>query len=426
MYNREQITDAFRGVIGVRPSMDYGNERARLDAQIVQSSHDMYINDLHKMFRVENFVDAMDNFYYFDPMPYENGKTFYKGNVVKDLDTGSIYECLKTNNIAPLSDPEYWLETTMISVRFREIINASVHETISDLIEMKKAGRYGRTLKGSTALYRGVGVRSNRIKKSGRFVGYLMRIREDGIIVKLNRIGLQLTDNCVVPIYLYSSDQTFELAKWSFNFNLPGKFKYDDAPHDLILNDAFNYYIIGYYEDDLPPGVDAIEIYNTIFQVSSGCQSCNSSELAQKSVWGPFIEVVPVSIDGAKPENGMTWSEEDMVKHENTNFGLNLAMSFMCDMTNLFIDQIDSFIPAIMAKLQLKLLQELAYKRRNNAAADENQNLAYSILWNDSPKVLSPEQIYHMKLQGLDFEFSGINKRCLPEQFSGSISWGTV
>lgn len=419
MYNRSQITEKFSGLIGIRPTKDVGNRKALIDKDLAISASGHYVNDMTQLFTVENFVNAAEMFAMYDVQEYDPASYYRKGEVVSDEDYCQ-YECLLDNTGEPLSSAQHWKPTTLLSVWFREKYNAAVFETIDALIEKKRAGGYGKLLKGDTELYNGEGVKQNSIKKSGRFVGYVIRLKSSDLNMNIQRMGMQLTGPATVPIYLYHSSQAGHLNMWNFVQSVGGRFNYGDVPPAVDLNIREGYYVIGYYEDDLPVNVEAIKLISNAF-ASGGCSGCGSSG---SRPWSNYISVEPVSVATANKLDGMVWSLEDAVYDESTNWGLNFAMSFRCDMSDLFIRQRDSFVPALMARLRIKFLDALANNTRNNTMGDQVQGMARSAYVAEDES--NPFYLFNKAIKALDFEFSGINNICLPVEIYGQITYGTV
>lgn len=408
MYNRSQVSAAFSGLIGFRPSYDIGNTDALIDQDLFESSSGQYVNDMHELFTMENFANCVQNLAAFTLSNWNVSATYSQGNVVRHL--GKVYQALRPSTGYPVTDIEYWKPTTMLSVWFRDKYKAAVYQLIDKLIEQKRAGEYGRKLQGNTPLYNGEGVKSNRIAKEDRFVGYMISVAERDIAAVIQRIGLQMTESASIPIYLFHSAQFEPVVTWNAETATPGRFSYQNVI-GAELNTNEGYYLIGYYEEDLPAGCQAIRLINQVFY-TGGCGSCNESDRGQRLAWSRFISVTPVSVSDYGAKGQMGFSLEDITEQKDLNFGLNLAISFRCDMSDLFIREKDSFIPALAAQLKVILLEAISMTVRNNQQADQVQVLAYNKLhdWDDPE---NPKIALRRAIKNLDFEFSGLNSICL-------------
>lgn len=398
IYDRTSIVEQFRGLIGFRPTYDSSNTIAKVDSSLAQSYSGQYINEFHSFFTPEILSSVSDNFLEFSVRPYVGGDAYVKGDVVNY--NGDIYQALQaTTGNSPATSTDHWRKTTLLSIWIQNKYDAAVLSTVDAMFEANRLDQYSKQLVASMALYDAEGSKSNTITKSSRFVGYEIDITQANLAVTLQRVGLQITGDTPteVPIWIRYNGEDTEVP---LTFTGKGRFNYNDIP-------AMTFYYgmgpiqIGYYEDDLGAN-SAISLTSDVFS-QNPCYACGSSETGRRGTWGKYIDVIPFSED----------SDGNVTENYATNFGLNLAMSYRCDLSDIIIREKVSFIPALKAMLRVSFLEALAANTRNNREADQTHILAYNQL-NDNTDYFSPRNELKRAIKSLQFEMSGINPLCMP------------
>ena len=394
-YNRSQIVENFRNLIGFAPSYDISNINAKMDESLSVSDSGQFVNDIHTFFTAENFANCSQQFSSFAVALWDNSKSYIKDDIVNYNDT--IYRCLDLSiNEIPVDNNSKWSETTLLSVWFLKKYDAAVLNVIESLFENKKLEGHGKPLRGNTALFNSEGIYTNYIDKSSRFVGFAIDIKEPNLAVTIQRLGLQFTGAATIPMH-YQKNGEDEVV--SLEYSRVNKFHWFD-PAPVVITSSDDSLIIGYYEDDVP-NVKAIKTISNVFSVED-CDSCRGADFGNRKLWDSWISVKPISIlDGVTTE------------HEDTNWGVNLVISFACDLSDIIIREKDSLVPAIKAQLKVSLLESLGESTRNNQQADQISNLAYNQVMNwEDPD--SPKRELKRTISALNFQFSEMNSRCMP------------
>lgn len=395
-YDQSYIVEKFRGLIGFKPSFDIANQIAAIDEDLATSTSGQYVNSLHPLFTPENFASAVQQFSQFTVSTWAIGTPYAKDKLVKY--SGLIYIALRdTTGDQPDTSSDDWKQTTILSVWYRNRYDAAVLEVMDKLKEEKKLEGHGKTLRQSTALLSNDGYSKDTETPSGRFVGFEITLKHPNLAVQLERVGLQLNADATVPIHIMYGDGDQEVE---FAYASPYKrFKYID-----ITTPAFLSYegsaIIGYEEADLG-GAEAIYQGATVLD-DDYCTSCGGVDSGSRSYWSEYVDIKPITI-----------IDDELEYVTGTNFGLNLVLSFRCDLSDLLIRQKESLIPALKAQLKVFLLDDLAASIRSNGQADAMSNLAFSESrdWHDPD---NPKNMLKRAIKALSFEFSGGYDKCLP------------
>jgi hypothetical protein len=394
-YDQSQIVRNLRGLIGFMPSYDASNVKAKVDETLTRSDSGVYVNYLHPFFTPELLTSVAQRFSGFVVKDWSSTVTYLPGSVVKYQNLH--YQCIEQSvTDPPLGSPK-WFETTLLSVWFRNVYDAAVLAVLNALKDRNKIDNHGKEFLGRTLLYTSTGVASDAISKSSRFVGFKINLNQDNLGVYVQRIGLQLTEPVAnLPVHVITADGVDTTIPLSFNGN--NRFTY----HDVTINPFLSgngEVVIGYYEDDLV-GSQAIGFgANTVFS-QEPCYTCGGLDSNSRRTWDSLISVNPFYRVG-----------NDDTEKNDTNFGLNLVMSFRCDMSDLIIREKYSLVSALQAQLKLMLMEAISKSTRNNQEADDAGVIVYNELREyDDPE--HPKRSLNRAITALSYEFSG-NSACL-------------
>jgi len=187
-------------------------------------------------------------------------------------------------------------------------------------------------------------------------------------------------------------------------------------------------YYIGYYEDDLV-GQAINKGYNF---AALPCGSCNN-DLALYNTWSQTVQVTPFYVSAAylvdrlpgDPGGPLLWDYGVEQFTYNNNYGLNLDLSTVCDVTDFLCRSSRVFTSAIVLQVAADVLTELAYSTRNNVVAKEIRDLAESALQDRENKIGIYTKLDNA-IKALSFDFSNLSENCLPCNNKNGLSWGTV
>jgi hypothetical protein len=144
------------------------------------------------------------------------------------------------------------------------------------------------------------------------------------------------------------------------------------------------------------------------------CATCR-----QASTLGRFIDVVAFSVDNSTFD-GKLWDQNNNIYHTDTNFGLNLDISVVCDFTEIFTGHKNEFVNLIKLQFAVDMLREYIY----NANARVNRTAAI-VSRADVVYALDGDSSKFSRRSGLSYDLEkaynafmintkGFNTRCLP------------
>jgi len=176
--------------------------------------------------------------------------------------------------------------------------------------------------------------------------------------------------------------------------------------------DAGGSYYIGYFEDDVSG--NAI-IKDMDWSAAGRCATCNAYDARAYKLYNKYFDVIPFYVENPTDTNLWDIQENSYEYYRNTNFGLNLEISASCDITALICQQKALFDELIQMRMGIDTLTEMIYSTRNNEIAKKlramNSRITLDIMGDRGGGM---ENQYKTLQKAVDFDFSGIDKACLP------------
>lgn len=420
MYSSPQVLEAFIGAVGIRPP--YDNTIPVPAEYLQQSSTGLWLQDLHPLCSLENIYNAAPDFSRYEYPAWEN-KVYTRGTLVAIND--KVFRAA-TNIAVGYPAPEQagsenWILTDPWSEWLRSRMESAVNDTLSGVMRVKRLLGSTKSIVDELMLFDGIGSYSDRIIKNSRFVGLEISVlSEQGLTALIQAIGLQKDAPQAITMYLYHTSQRTPLETIELQFNGAGGFTWAKPVEPLALQ-AFNYehsgegsFLLGYYEDDLVGATQAIRRETGFVSI---CATCNAWNTWSFNQWSKHLSIRPFSIAGAEmvdrklPE---LFTENTLTYDLTNNWGLNLKISVICDMSNMFMNSIPLLANAYAMRVSLKFLAEVAYSHRINVISERTKALAMADLNPESKEAVAYQ--WQKELEALSLDYSGMSTNCMPVQ----------
>lgn len=432
MYNVQRIVDCISGRIGFLSPRDI--ELQPIDPELLISKSGIYWEDGHPLVTVENMEDIRpesipENF------PAHNQASTYPVNATV-IEGGTLYRSVKAVPAGILiTDLVYWAVTSSFSIWARQKVQASIKKLVSSLIRGKKLNGNTKTLLEDAQLYQNAGNYADKELKQGRFVGMqIVFKRYQSLQATINKISTQFSEAATGPlkIYLYHTSSNEPLAEYEVT---PDK-KLSVQWHDLqeaVLRTGASYdtggaFFIGYYEDDLELGVQAINLTNFNFRTGP-CSTCGGYYDDSFKNWYKYISVLPVAIPASFINADRTIFNWDAATYyeETKTFGLNLHLTVGCDITNIICRQSALFDDALLQQFAVDILTEIAHSTRTNRIQERTKQTAMFAL-DDRPDNGEKGLVTKLEkaIMALDFDFSDIDGVCMPCSKTSGINYTSI
>lgn len=451
MIRIEDIKKAILPLIGWRQS--YDSNDIVISEFLTESETGLYYQDAHPLLTYQNLLSVAPDFKNIDYPAYELDKAYKSGTVIK---SGDIYykACQYVPSGTDITDTNYWRETNPFSEWLAVKTEASIVKVISRFINEKLINGTHKALCEKKTLFDGTGRLYDLIPNRKNLVGFeIIPARSKGVTVKINKIGLQFSSIGAYTIIVMHSSRLEPYYVETFFKTAPNTMEWFRPTEDLYLpyesskNDAGGSWYICYFQSSLPSGSMAIRKDR---DWSKGpCNECSRREYETWKIWSKFIEVHPFYVNEEFVEIAAPFNDDfnddfnkkyysgtqlwDISSNQyvyDTNFGLNLDITVLCDVTDVLIEQRALFQDCLLKQVAIDFLREFAYNpsvRTNRHSINASRpDILYEID-GDSASMKKSGLSYQLDqaFKALNISMQGIDRICLPCNNHG-IKYRTV
>lgn len=366
MYNQAKITECLRNLIGFEQSSS--SDYPTLSDNIIISNSGLTVQSLHPLLNIEN-----------------------------------LYNC------AQLLDKDF-------SKYLYDKRDSAIIKLINNIYTAKHLNENSRELLTEVKMYEGAGNFSELIVKTGRFVGFRLENIQKDLALLIRSIGLQFdTLNPDFKLYVYHSSMSEPVATIAIKHNKVVSFTWfalSETDKQILSAVEGSAYLVGYYEDDLLGQAIKREQY---FMRQPSCSSCEHLNLALYKKWSQYFSIRPFYVNSDDLKSDKTkWEEDAELYIDGTNWGLNLAISVICDVSDLFCRNREIFTDALAKQITVEFLNDLLFSTRDNQNKQKVfQAVLYALGDNNNPGVKAELE---KSLKAINFTTSDMNTICLPCQ----------
>lgn len=440
MYSSATLIENFRGLVGLFQAYDPAYQR--LPEFLRRSTSGKYVQTTHPLCTLENLWNSGPEFSKFD-YPAWVDQDYVEGTIVTN--GGKLWRASETIPLGyaePVEDSDFteeydeelfgssdakWKEYDPFVEWLIGNMNAAIIEMMADVVRFKRLEHSSRALLNSQFLFDGIGFYTDRIIKDGSFRGLEISLSsQEGIQAVISRLGLQLDTVQTINVYLYHTSVAEPLGTFPLNVQKASTFNWQSV-EDAILkfydpeHDTAGTFILGYYDADLV-GQAIKKDYNWLTGPCAGCNEYNSQAF---NSWSKYIKISAISVSpGDLPGDRTLWDVRKNKYDGGTNWGMNIALSVYCDLTEVFSANAFLFSNALAHKMCLKFLGEIAYSTRISAIPDKTKSLAMADIDQSAKNSFYTE--YRLLLEDATVDFTGMNSACMPCVNSARIKMGSV
>lgn len=309
-----------------------------------------------------------------------------------------------------------------------DIYKKACANLLSWMLETKKINYEAKSLLDSQQLYTGFGFMGDKIISQSRFVGFQINVlKKQNLSVAISRLGFQIDTAQTVTFYLYHTSQVEPIQTVEMVITRPSSFTWKDDLVDVVMGympgniNSAGSFIFGYYEDDIIGQVIKMDKnLNT-----QPCATCSYTDINYYNAWSKYVSFQAIEV----PASGINEDRElfdlsKMVNSSNTNYGMNMALTATCDLTQFFITNRMLFTNALAQQMCLELVNKMAYTTRLNEVASSIKALAMADLDVSDPSSYISE--VNKSRSALNVDFSGFDADCLPCRRNSGLSIGAI
>lgn len=410
------IQDKLLHLVGWKQNYDLSN--ITLSDNLTQTESGMYFQQIHPLLTLDNLQSIAPDFQNYNWQVYDTNKAYKSGEVVRIED--SLYKALQDVPIkTSISDADYWIETNPFSEWLEDKTKASIVKLVNKFINMKLADKASKSLIENKTLFDGTGRLTNKIENRNRLVGFeIDTVRSKGVTVKIDKIGLQMTEPGSYTLYIFHSSNPEPIYTLTFEKTKTNSLEWfkpkDDIllPYESVNTDAGGSWYLVYKQSELPENAQAI--YKDRDWSTGPCKACSRSEFLAYQTWSKYIEVHPFYISEDEE-----FDPEAMNFTYDKNYGINLEVSAYCDLTDFIIKQRAMFQDVLSKQVAIDFLREFAYNpnvRTNRHSINASKLDILAELDGDSSSMRQSGLSYELDiaLKALSISTQGLDRICLP------------
>lgn len=410
------IQDKMLHLVGWKQSYDLSD--IMLSSNLTQTESGMYFQQIHPLLTLDNLRSIAPDFQNYNWQVHDVNKAYKSGEVVRIDD--SLYKAIQdVPEETDILDSEYWTETNPFSEWLEEKTKASIVKLVNKFINMKLADKATKSLIENKILFDGTGRLTNKIENRNKLVGFeIDTVRSKGVTVKIDKIGLQMTEPGSYTLYIFHSSNPEPIYTLTFEKTKANSLEWFKPKDDILLpyesanTDAGGSWYLVYKQSELPENAQAI--YKDRDWSTGPCKACSRSEFLAYQAWSRYIEVHPFYISEDEEFN-----PETMNFTYDKNYGINLEVSAYCDLTDFIIKQRAMFQDVLSKQVAIDFLREFAYNpnvRTNRHSINASKLDILVELDGDSNSMRQSGLSYELDiaLKALSISTQGLDRVCLP------------
>lgn len=410
------IQDKMLHLVGWKQSYDLSD--IMLSSNLTQTESGMYFQQIHPLLTLDSLRSIAPDFQNYNWQVHDANKAYKSGEVVRVDD--SLYKAIQDVPAeTDILDVDYWAETNPFSEWLEEKTKASIVKLINKFINMKLAGKATKSLIENKILFDGTGRLTNKIENRNRLVGFeIDTVRSKGVTVKIDKIGLQMTEPGSYTLYILHSSNPEPIYTLTFEKTKANSLEWFKPKDDILLpyesanTDAGGSWYLVYKQSELPENAQAV--YKDRDWSTGPCKACSRSEFLAYQAWSRYIEVHPFYISEDEE-----FDPEIMNFTYDKNYGINLEVSAYCDLTDFIIKQRAMFQDVLSKQVAIDFLREFAYNpnvRTNRHSINASKLDILTELDGDSNSMRQSGLSYELDiaLKALSISTQGLDRVCLP------------
>ena len=410
------IQDKMLHLVGWKQSYDLSD--IMLSSNITQTESGMYFQQIHPLLTLDNLRSIAPDFQNYNWQVHDVNKAYKSGEVVRVDD--SLYKAIQDVPAeTDILDSEYWTKTNPFSEWLEEKTKASIVKLVNKFINMKLADKATKSLIENKILFDGTGRLTNKIENRNKLVGFeIDTVRSKGVTVKIDKIGLQMTEPGSYTIYIFHSSNPEPIYTLTFEKTKANSLEWFKPKDDILLpyestnTDAGGSWYLVYKQSELPENAQAI--YKDRDWSTGPCKACSRSEFLAYQAWSRYIEVHPFYISEDEE-----FDPEIMNFTYDKNYGINLEVSAYCDLTDFIIKQRAMFQDVLSKQVAIDFLREFAYNpnvRTNRHSINASKLDILTELDGDANSMRQSGLSYELDiaLKALSISTQGLDRVCLP------------
>ena len=145
------------------------------------------------------------------------------------------------------------------------------------------------------------------------------------------------------------------------------------------------------------------------------------------NIYNKFAKVEPCYVEAADLNGALMWDIEDTNYPQVGNFGLNLNISVMCDITDIIISEKLMFTQLVMKQMAVYVARQIMYSNRVNRISETlKKNMALELKGVIDTNFFGLETELAREIKAVDFDLSEFDSPCFRQSNNKSIRSGSI
>lgn len=417
------LKDAFKNLVGWERPYEY---QASGDWwEMEENESGLIYNDAHPLLTTQNIKSIMPEDFIMRYPEWDSNATYYKDmKVRKDK---IVYRCLDDNETRDPAQGFGWIQYPM----YWDYLALQVDKGITQMLQRFTADKSilgeNKPLLERRTFFDGAGRINATLANRGQLVGFeIVPVRSMGVTTKIERIGFQgVGGTGDITFYIFHTSQKYPLYVLKFAFtSTNGTFQWYTPTEPVILpyissnNDSGGAWLFCYNQDDLPQGLEAINVSKDWSR--DPCGTCNIGSLQGWRELTKYLQISPFCISA--PTTFAEFPEIpdiEYLKWTNTqNYGLNIEVSVGCDLSSFMIERKRMFANVLQLQVAYNVLRTMAMnpevRVNRNQSNVSRMDILYELDGNTQGRKGGLGYELEKAYKAIELDTRGIDRICLP------------
>ena len=423
MIRIDDIKKAFARLVGWELSpADTADEML---SQYAESESGLIYNDAHPLMTFQNIKSVMPEDFILRYAEYSDTASYNAGDKVRSGKT--VYYALTDDpEEAPTESGSEWSIFPCIYDYLARLTDKGITQMVQRFSADKKITKETKSLLERTTFFDGAGRLNATLQNRGQLVGFeIVPVRSIGVTTKIERIGFQgVGGTGTIRVYIFHTSQVAPMYTMDFEYTKTnGGFQWFTPAQPVYLpyisdgNDSGGAWLLCYNQNDLPQGLEAINVSKDWSR--DPCGTCNIGSLQAWREITKYIQISPFCYTA--PTTFAEFPEMpdiEMLRYTNTqNYGLNIEISVGCDLTDFIISQRLMFADVLQKQVAYNALRTMAMnpdvRVNRNQSNVSRMDILYELDGNTQGRQGGLGYELEKAYKALEVETKGIDRICL-------------
>ena len=399
----------------------------KINGTVLDSTSLLYFNSMSNNLELENIQAIAPEYKNVYKTAYDVATSYSIGDIIVYED--DIYTSLTNSNLGntPSTDLTNWQHN--FSKWLEDKTKNSLVKVANKIVSLKQLNTQTKSLLNTVHLFDSKGSSNEIEPKQGRIVGFSFEVKnKEGLMMLLQKVGVQFTAVENLNIYLYHTSQDQPIGTLAVSGNTANRFQWYDFQERMTYEGDYNFageYKLVYYEDDLTGNAIKYSLDTTGSNLPCGTCSGGNKSRQYYNNYSPYMTAQPFYVDAANiPVTPLEmWNTDDENNVNLQNWGLNVKIDIKCDITDTITRNKDIFTDFIIMQMEADIAHEAINSTRTSTNKDKVVQNSFLQLEGGERDLKSLTKKIEDEVKKMDFNISSVtNSPCFPCEKKGGVN----